>query len=148
MPTGACAELYPSVYREPKRNVAAIACAVIVMVPLTKLYRRSMSFRASQGGYTIIPVFVFGVSRTHYLVPGADNRLTRFLSRKVGRESVTASMYSTVSWNVLCSVFIYQRWRDNLSVSLPHARRLSSTDGVRVSAGVGKRCPPDPCCVY
>ena len=39
---------------------------------------------------------------------------------------------------VLCSAFIHQRWRDNLSVLLAHARRRSNTNDVRVCAGVGE----------
>ena len=54
------------------------------------------------------------------------------------RESVTASMYSTASRDLLCSAFIYQRWRDNLSVSLVQARRRSNTNDVGVSAGYGE----------
>ena len=54
------------------------------------------------------------------------------------RESVTAAMYSTVSWNVLCFAFIYQRWRDNIIVSLVHATRRSNTNDVEVSVGYGE----------
>ena len=50
------------------------------MVPF---YRRSMPVRVAQGGYVIVPVYCFGVSLTHDLLPGVDNRLTRYLSRKV-----------------------------------------------------------------
>lgn len=50
------------------------------MVPF---YRRSMPVRVAQGGYVVVPVYCFGVSLTHDLLPGVDNRLTRYLSRKV-----------------------------------------------------------------
>ena len=51
----------------------------------------------------IVPVFVFGVSRTYRLFPLADNRLTRFLSRKVKEISGFSqqSMNSTVPSNLL-----------------------------------------------
>ena len=58
------------------------------MTLLVKRCRRSMmSFRASQGGYAIIPVYCFGVSRTHDLLPGVGHRYIRLLSRKVTRET-------------------------------------------------------------
>ena len=42
-----------------------------------------LSVRGSQGGHSIIVIFVIGVSRTHTIVRGFDNRYIRNMSRKV-----------------------------------------------------------------
>eukprot|EP00904_Undaria_pinnatifida_P001777 jgi/Undpi1/115/HiC_scaffold_1.g00115.m1 len=45
--------------------------------------RKNFAKIAFRGGYAIIPVYCFGVSRTHDLLPGVDNRYIRLLSRKL-----------------------------------------------------------------
>eukprot|EP00904_Undaria_pinnatifida_P007772 jgi/Undpi1/4124/HiC_scaffold_16.g07491.m1 len=45
--------------------------------------RKNFAKIAFRGGYAIIPVYCFGVSRTHDLLPGVGHRYIRLLSRKL-----------------------------------------------------------------